>query len=151
MIQHAPFQYIVYRMVYPTSPLHGLHKMVVHQLAQEYVKRIMKKNGTMGWQGGKNLPDSAQWTESFCASLLKCWEEDRAKFGPGPAPTPPQQHLIKIEIDWVTVDCWWLCIFVLFPHQRVCSCAYPILCRTAILIRKGLACLAFLQSKIECG
>lgn len=63
---------------------------------QEYVKRVPKKNGSMGWQGGKHLADSAMWTAKFCHTLLMCWEESRAELG---LSNGPAREIIRVELD----------------------------------------------------
>ena len=39
-----------------------------------YHSRVMKKDGSQGWQGGKNLPDTAVFTWQFCRAILRCWQ-----------------------------------------------------------------------------
>lgn len=34
---------------------------------------MIRKDGTVGWQGGKHLAETAVFTGAFCEALLKCW------------------------------------------------------------------------------
>ena len=41
-----------------------------------YYQRVRKTDGSVGWQGGRSLPDSAAYTPYFCKAILACWEAD---------------------------------------------------------------------------
>ena len=41
--------------------------------AKEYHKRIVSAAGKSGWQGGKHLALTAEWTREFCMGLMHCW------------------------------------------------------------------------------
>ena len=43
--------------------------------AQEYHVKVRRPDGSWGWQGGRDLANSAEYTWSFCRALLKCWEQ----------------------------------------------------------------------------
>ena len=47
-----------------------------HLLAacQVYHTKTVSKAGRRGWQGGKDLPDSAVFTWNFCEAVLDAWE-----------------------------------------------------------------------------
>lgn len=63
---------------------------------QEYVVRLRKKDGRKGWQGGRDLADSAIWPARFCQALLKAWEESRAEVG---LTNKPAMEIIQVEVD----------------------------------------------------
>ena len=45
-----------------------------------YHVKVKKANGAWGWQGGKDLAETAEWTEEFCSALLDCWEDGLPEF-----------------------------------------------------------------------
>ena len=49
--------------------------------AQEYYKKTISKTGRVGWQGCRNLPDTATYTWSFCLALFNAWLERRTVHG----------------------------------------------------------------------
>ena len=52
---------------------------------QVYHTRVKKTDGTLGWQGGKDLAESALFTWQFCKELLGCWKK--------------QQHVVELSSD----------------------------------------------------
>ena len=46
---------------------------------KEYHKKVLKADGSCGWQGGRDLSSSAAYTAAFCQAVMKCWLE---KVGP---------------------------------------------------------------------
>lgn len=63
---------------------------------KEYVVKIRKRDGTRGWQGGKNLAQSATWTKSFCLAIMRAWEAGREELGLAPG---SEMKIIQIDID----------------------------------------------------
>lgn len=41
-----------------------------------YHKRVIKSDGTIGWQGCKALPQSAAYTPYFCHAVFAIWEAE---------------------------------------------------------------------------
>lgn len=39
---------------------------------------MQRPDGSWGWQGGKDLAKTAEYTWQFCRGLLKCWVERKA-------------------------------------------------------------------------
>lgn len=40
----------------------------------EYHKKVIKRDGTEGWQGCKDLPRSAIYPRRFCAAIFSAWQ-----------------------------------------------------------------------------
>lgn len=65
--------------VYSSAKARLKKRNALRDTPRVYHQKVRKTDGSMGWQGGKNLSESAEYTPGFCKALRVIWE---AEFAP---------------------------------------------------------------------
>jgi len=56
-----------------------------------YHMKVLRRDGRMGWQGGRDLSSTASFTLPFCRAVLGHWQESRV------SDSPPSSNVISIS------------------------------------------------------
>ena len=74
-----------------------------------YHSRVVSRKGKRGWQGGKNLAETAVYTWAFCRALLRCWEKrpdgvPQSDLEPEPLEADSDRPLVALENVRILLD-----------------------------------------------
>lgn len=59
--------------------------------SEVYHVKVVRPNGSIGWQGGPDLALAAEFTHTFCNAVRRCWENRTSQ----DAPIAPKKGLVR--------------------------------------------------------